>query len=94
MDYPNQTRLKLLGHVRLIEAGDAKLLERLRVPDYGARIERGMIITIEGYDWNCPQHITPRFTQAQVLEMVAPLRQRVAELESALGDARHQKATA
>ena len=74
MDYPNQTRLKLLGRVRLIEAGEAKLLERLRVPDYGARIERGMVITIEGYDWNCPQHITPRFTQAQVLSMVAPLR--------------------
>ena len=94
MDYPNQTRLKLLGHARLIEAGDAKLLERLQVPDYGARIERGMVITIEGYDWNCPQHITPRFTQAQVLSMVAPLRDRVAELESALADAgvRHQKA--
>ena len=94
MDYPNQTRLKLLGHARLIEAGDAKLLERLQVPDYGARIERGMVITIEGYDWNCPQHITPRFTQAQVLSMIAPLRDRVAELESALADAgvRHQNA--
>ena len=84
MDYPNQTRLKLLGHARLIEAGDAKLLERLQVPDYGARIERGMVITIEGYDWNCPQHITPRFTEAQVLSMIAPLRNRVAELEAAL----------
>jgi hypothetical protein len=53
-----------------------------------------MVITIEGYDWNCPQHITPRFTQAQVLSMVAPLRNRVAELESTLADlsARYQKA--
>lgn len=84
MDYPNQTRLKLLGRVRLIEAGEAKLLERLQVPDYGARIERGMVITIEGYDWNCPQHITLRFTQAQVLSMFATLRDRVTELESAL----------
>ncbi|MEP7173791.1 MAG: pyridoxamine 5'-phosphate oxidase family protein [Aestuariivirga sp.] len=84
IDYPNQTRLKLLGRVRLIEAEDAKLLEQLRTPDYGARIERGMVITVEGYDWNCPQHITPRFTEAQVLSMVAPLRQRVAELEAAL----------
>jgi uncharacterized protein len=86
MDYPNQTRLKLLGRVRLIEAVEAKLLERLQVPDYGARIERGMVITIEGYDWNCPQHITPRFTQAQVLSMVVPLRNRVTELESALAE--------
>jgi hypothetical protein len=55
-----------------------------------------MVITIEGYDWNCPQHITPRFTQAQVLSMVAPLRDRVAELESALAEvsARHQKTIA
>jgi uncharacterized protein len=83
MDYPNQTRLKLLGRVRLIDANEAELLERLRVPDYGARIERGMVITVEGYDWNCPQHITPRFTEAQVLAMVAPLRDRIAELESA-----------
>lgn len=84
MDYPNQTRLKLLGRVQFIEANDAKLLERLRVPDYGARIERGMVITVEGYDWNCPQHITPRFTEAQVLSMAAPLRNRIAELEAAL----------
>jgi len=94
MDYPDQTRLKLLGRVRLIEAGESKLLEQLQVPDYGARIERGMVITMEGYDWNCPQHITPRFTQVQVLSMVAPLRDRIAELESALAEAgvRHQKA--
>ena len=84
MDYPNQTRLKLLGRVRLVETDEAKLLERLRVPDYGARVERGMVITVEGYDLNCPQHITPRFTEAQVLSMVAPLRNRVAELEAAL----------
>jgi uncharacterized protein len=94
MDYLNQTRLKLLGRARLIEADDSKLLEQLEVPDYRATIERGMIITMEGYDWNCPQHITPRFTQAQVLSMVAPLRDRIAELESTLAEAgvRHQKA--
>src|SRR5829696_3649440 len=83
MDYPNQTRLKLLGHARLLEPSDSRLLERLQLPDYGARIERGMVITVEGYDWNCPQHITPRFTQAQVLSMVAPLRDRITELETA-----------
>ena len=68
----------------MIEAVEAKLLERLQLPDYGARIERGMVITVEGYDWNCPQHSTPRFTEAQVLSMIAPLRKRVAELEAAL----------
>jgi uncharacterized protein len=96
MDYPNQTRLKLLGRARLIEADESKLLEQLQLSGYRARVERGMVITIEGYDWNCPQHITPRFTQAQVLSMVAPLRDRVAELESALAEvsARHQKTIA
>lgn len=93
MDYPNQTRLKLLGRVRLVGANESKLLEQLQVPDYRARVERGMIITIEGYDWNCTQHITPRFTQAQVLSMVEPLKDRVTELESTLADlnARQQK---
>lgn len=86
MDYPNQTRLKLLGRVRLAEAGEFSLLEQLQVAHYGAPIERGMVITIEGYDWNCPQHITPRFTQAQVQTMIAPLRDRVAELETALAE--------
>ena len=71
MDYPNQTRLKLLGHARLVGTDEAELLERLHVADYRARIERGMIITVEAYDWNCSQHITPRFTQTQVLSTLA-----------------------
>ena len=88
MDYPNQSRLKLLGRVRLIGANDTKLLEQLRAPDHCARIERGMIITMEGYDWNCPQHITPRYTEAQVLSAIAPLNERIAELELCLADLR------
>ena len=86
MDYPNQTRLKLLGHARLIGTDETKLLERLQVTGYRARIESGMIITMEGYDWNCPQHITPRFTQAQVLKLIAPLKDRIADLEANLAD--------
>ena len=84
MDYANQTRLKLLGRVRLTGGGDAELLKQFHVPGYRARVERGMIISVEGYDWNCPQHITPRFTQAQVLSIVAPFKERIAELETAL----------
>lgn len=84
MDYANQTRLKLLGHVRLTGDGDAELLKQFHVPGYRARVERGMIISVKGYDWNCPQHITPRFTQSQVLSIVAPFKERIAELETAL----------
>jgi uncharacterized protein len=90
MDYPNRTRLKLLGRVRLIGADESKLLEQLQLPDYRARVERGMIITVEGFDWNCPQHITPRFTETQVVAMVAPLKDRIAELEASLADLRAQ----
>jgi uncharacterized protein len=86
MDYPNQTRLKLLGRARLIDSDEAGLLEQLQNPEYRARVERGMAITVEGFDWNCPQHITPRFTQAQVLTMIAPLKERIAELESRLAE--------
>ena len=72
MDYPNQTRLKLLGRVRIIDGDDAALLGQLHVPDYHARVERGMIITVEGFDWNCPQHITPRFTRSEIMSIMKP----------------------
>ena len=80
MDYPNQRRLKLLGHARTID--DPAEVERLRDPDYAAAVERGVIITLEGFDWNCPQHITRRFTEAEVAAAVAPLRARLREVEA------------
>ncbi|KUO56372.1 MAG: hypothetical protein APF80_13545 [Alphaproteobacteria bacterium BRH_c36] len=84
MDYPNRTRLKLLGRVGLAGAGDGELLSRLEIPGYRARVERGMVITVEAFDWNCPQHITPRFTAEEVEAAAAPLRARIAHLEAEL----------
>nr|WP_315216933.1 2Fe-2S iron-sulfur cluster-binding protein [uncultured Duganella sp.] len=85
MDYANQMRLKLIGRVRLVEAADdAELIERLRTPGYAARIERAFVITIEGYDWNCPQHITPRFTESEINTMTAPLQAQVKRLKEQL----------
>jgi len=85
MDYPNQRRLKLLGRVRLVQAGeDPQLMQELHHPDYSATVERAFVITIEGYDWNCPQHITPRFTEAEVTAAVAPLHERIRTLEAEL----------
>jgi uncharacterized protein len=66
MDYPNRTRLKLLGRVKLVDLSDSATRAMLEVPGYRARIERGFLITVEAFDWNCPQHITPRFTLAQI----------------------------
>jgi predicted pyridoxine 5'-phosphate oxidase superfamily flavin-nucleotide-binding protein len=82
MDYANRARLKLLGRVRVTE--DAALLARLAVPGYPGKVERGFLIEVAGFDWNCPQHITPRFTAAQVEAAVAPLRAHAERLERRL----------
>lgn len=85
MDYPNRRRLKLLGHVRLIDpAAEPDLLERLAVPGYKARVQRGFAIKVAAFDWNCPQHITPRYTEADVAQVVSGLTARIAELEARL----------
>ena len=80
MDYPNQRRLKLWGRAQLSE--DPALIEPLREADYRAHPERAVVITVEALDWNCPQHITPKFTAEQVDAAVAPLRNRISELEA------------
>lgn len=85
MDYPNRQRLKLIGHAHVVEAGDEPdLISRLELPDYRARVERAFLITVDAFDWNCPQHITPRFTEAEIEDLFAPFRQRIAELEHEL----------
>ena len=85
VDYPNRRRLKLLGRARAITAEDDPVtLGRLEVPGYRAKVERGLVIAVEAFDWNCPQHITPRFTEEEVTAAVAPLHARIAELEAAL----------
>ncbi len=66
MDYKNRRRLKILGRVRLVGLEETELLAALEVDDYRARVERGFVIHIEAFDWNCPQHITPRYTEAEV----------------------------
>jgi uncharacterized protein len=63
------------------EAADPALVARLEHPDYRARVERAFIISVEAFDWNCPQHITPRFTPDEFDPMVQPLRMRIRELE-------------
>lgn len=82
MDYPNQTRLKILANAEVIDARNKpEILEKLIVPDYKAKIERAFILHIEAFDWNCPQHITQRFTMDEVKQMVAPMYEHIAKLE-------------
>ena len=73
MDYPNRRRLKLIGRVREIGTDDWDQLAQLEVDNYRARVERGFVIEVEGFDWNCPQHITPRYTESYIEELMAPL---------------------
>lgn len=74
MDYPNRQRLKLWARARIVHQNeDAELLARLEVPSYRGRVERGIVMTIEAVDWNCPQHITPRYSQLEVERLIAPL---------------------
>lgn len=82
MDYANRRRLKILGHARAIDSSESDLLARLHEPGYPAKIERGLVITLEAFDWNCPQHITPRYTEAEVAEGVAGVVARLQEAEA------------
>lgn len=84
MDYPARERLKIIGHAEVLMPADAgDLIAKLSVPK-GAAIERIFRIDVVGFDWNCPKYITPRFTAKEVEEAVAPLKERIEELESAL----------
>lgn len=88
MDYPGQQRLKVLGRARIVTRSEnPAVLEALNMPAYGAIVERGIVIDIEAFDWNCPQHITPRFTAQEVAAAVAPLQARINELEAQLNGA-------
>lgn len=75
MDYPNRTRMKVLGRIRVIAEDDGELLSQLEVDDYRASVERGFLIDIEAFDWNCPQHITPRYTEEYINQLLKPLQQ-------------------
>jgi uncharacterized protein len=83
MDYPNKRRLKVLGHARVLSAAEAPdLLAQLMPEGYGALAERAYLIEVIGFDWNCPQHITPRFTEPEVAASIRPLATENARLRA------------
>ncbi len=85
MDYPNRTRLKMLGHARVEgTAAHAELVAAMARLDPEGPIERVIVIDVLSFDWNCPKHITPRFTAAQINPVIDSLRRRIAELEAEL----------
>jgi predicted pyridoxine 5'-phosphate oxidase superfamily flavin-nucleotide-binding protein len=82
MDYPNRRRIKIWGRARVTD--DPELMARLADPDYDAVPEQAIVFDITAWDVNCPQHITPRYTQAEVDKIVTPLKLQIEELESQL----------
>ncbi len=85
MDYAHQQRLKIYARVEVIEAKDTpELIAKLHDPTYQAAVERAMILHVEAFDWNCPQHITPRFTMEEIKEINAPLYEHIQKLEAEL----------
>jgi hypothetical protein len=76
MDYADRRRLKIFGRMRALDVhDDPALAERMAIAECGAVVERSMVITVAAFDWNCPQHITPRFTESEIATMFAPFRQ-------------------
>ncbi|MEO7599693.1 MAG: pyridoxamine 5'-phosphate oxidase family protein [Opitutus sp.] len=88
MDYPQRSRLKLLGHARIVAAADDPELAKLVSIPGSPAAERMVTVDVVAFDWNCPKYITPRYTKAEIETAIAPLRQRVAELEDELKIAR------
>ena len=86
MDYTARRRLKLFGRLGFqpVESADSGLASAVALPQYAGRVERVAVFDVEAFDWNCPQHITQRFTVEQVETLVEPLRQRIAQLEAEL----------
>ena len=84
MDYAHQMRLKILGRATVHEndAEAAALLAKLRLPGEKTPAERAMLIHVEAFDWNCPQHITPRYTQEELMATLEPVRKRMEALEA------------
>jgi predicted pyridoxine 5'-phosphate oxidase superfamily flavin-nucleotide-binding protein len=83
VDYPNKRRLKLYAKAEIVELKDnPELFQNLDLEDYKFQPERMMVFNIEAFDWNCPQHITPRFTVEEVEEALKPQYEHIKNLEA------------
>lgn len=81
VDYVHRRRLKIFGHARVVTAeADPALIESFADPGYDAVVERAVLVAVEAYDWNCPQHITVRFSAADLEPHLAPLHEELEAL--------------
>jgi predicted pyridoxine 5'-phosphate oxidase superfamily flavin-nucleotide-binding protein len=83
MDYPNRTRLKMFVHTEERSlAGDPALSAALSLPGYKAKVERALIFHLEAFDWNCPQHITPRYTKEELQPIFESMESQLRQLQA------------
>lgn len=94
MDYPHRRRLKLYARIEARDLiTDTELASALALADYRGVAERAFVLHLEAFDWNCPQHITPRFSEAEIAAVSAPLHARLTELETEIAALRAALAT-
>ncbi len=84
MDYANRRRLKILGHISQVAADDWNTQVALEDDHYRARVERAFVIKITAFDWNCPQHITSRYSEDQLASLISPLQEEIKSLKEKL----------
>ena len=83
MDYPQRTRLKILGHARVEDAREhPDLVVQLAEPDVQNKVERLFFIEVVSFDWNCPQYITPRYTVEEMKDVIHELQEHLADLNA------------
>jgi len=83
VDYPHRQRMKIFAHAEIRDLkDDPELAAKLSLGDYKAKVERAMILKLDAFDWNCPQHIIPRFTEAELSQALEPVRRRMEALEA------------
>jgi len=94
VNYPRKARLKIYAHVETLDLDDdPELAAAVAAPDYKAKPERIFRLRLEAFDWNCSQHITPRFTEREIMAVVSPLQDRLAQLEAENTDLRAKLAS-
>lgn len=91
VDYAARARLKILAKAEVVELkDDPALFDLLDLDEYKFKPERMIVLNIEAYDWNCPQHITPRYSVEEIEEAFAGQRDHIAKLEATIKELKHK----
>jgi predicted pyridoxine 5'-phosphate oxidase superfamily flavin-nucleotide-binding protein len=91
IDYPSRSRLKIFAKAEIVALDDnSELFKTLNLDNYKFRPERMMVFHIEAYDWNCPQHITPRYTVEEINAAFTPQKDYIVRLEAEIKELKEQ----